>query len=32
MELLNKDIIVVTGGLPNDSMVKSTNLMKIEEI
>jgi len=32
MELLNKDIIVVTGGFPNDSMVKSTNLMKIEEI
>lgn len=32
MELLNKDIIVVTGGFPNDSTVKSTNLMKIEEI
>lgn len=32
MELLEKDIIVVTGGFPNDSTVKSTNLMKIEEI
>ena len=32
MELINKDIIVVTGGFPNDSTVKSTNLMKIEEI
>ena len=30
--LENKDIIVITGGFPNDSTVKSTNLMKIEEI
>ncbi len=35
MEFANldkKDIIVITGGFPNDSTVKSTNLMKIEEI
>lgn len=32
MDLECKDIIVVTGGFPNDSKVKSTNLMKIEEI
>ena len=32
MDLVSKDIIVVTGGFPNDSTVKSTNLMKIEEI
>jgi len=32
MELLNKDIVVVTGGFPNDSITKSTNFMKIEEI
>lgn len=32
MELITNDIIVVTGGFPNDSTVKSTNLMKIEEI
>ena len=32
MDLASKDIIVVTGGFPNDSTVKSTNLMKIEEI
>lgn len=32
MELLNRDIVVVTGGFPNDSITKSTNFMKIEEI
>ena len=30
--LEKKDIIVITGGFPNDSTVKSTNLMKIEEV
>ena len=30
---LNKgDIIVITGGLPNTGVRKSTNIMKIEEI
>jgi len=30
--LEKKDIIIITGGLPNDAIVKSTNLMKVEEI
>lgn len=30
--LEKKDIIIITGGLPNDLVVKSTNLMKVEEI
>lgn len=32
MDLEKKDIIIITGGLPNDVVVKSTNLMKVEEI
>jgi len=27
-----KDIIIITSGLPNDAVVKTTNLMKVEEI
>ena len=32
MNLNEKDIIVITGGFPNNTAVKQTNLMKIEEI
>lgn len=32
MELKEHDVIVVTGGFPNNTEVKSTNFMKIEEI
>lgn len=32
MELEEKDIIVITGGFPNNAVRKTTNLMKIEEI
>ena len=32
MNLEKKDIIIITGGLPNNSVIKSTNLMKVEEI
>ena len=32
MELKSKDIIVITGGFPNNEENRTTNLMKIEEI
>ena len=32
MELKEKDIIVITGGFPNNQVSRTTNLMKIEEI
>lgn len=32
MELKEKDTIIITGGLPNNTENKKTNLMKIEEI
>ena len=31
-ELNSKDIIIITGGFPNDTVDKKTNFMKIEEI
>lgn len=32
MELKEKDLIVITGGFPNNEVTRLTNLMKIEEI
>ena len=32
MDLKSKDIIVITGGFPNNEQNRTTNLMKIEEI
>ena len=32
MPLNKKDIVIITGGFPNDLISKSTNLMKVEEI
>lgn len=32
MDLKSKDIIIVTGGFPSESAVKTTNFLKIEEI
>ena len=32
MDLKEKDIIVITGGLPNDVEERTTNLMKVEQI
>ena len=32
LNLKDKDIIIITGGFPNNDRVKSTNFLKIEEI
>ena len=32
LNLSKGDIIVITGGFPNNSVIKQTNFMKIEEI
>jgi len=32
ISLKKKDIVIITGGFPNDLISKSTNLMKVEEI
>ena len=32
LNLKKNDIIVITGGFPNNNLVKKTNFMKIEEI
>ena len=32
MNLVEKDVIVITGGFPNNQVSRTTNLMKIEQI